>query len=100
MRGSVPASRTWCWSPGSTAGAAGGRRGSWGGTLGVDGEGAPADVPWVDAPGADAEVFRGVLASAGGAAAVGVDCPIGLPRDDWRPVALQAKRRVGAAAPP
>jgi predicted RNase H-like nuclease len=64
----------------------------------VDDEGDPADVTWVDVPGQDAQGFRRVLAVAADAEAVGVDCPIGLPRDDWRPVDLQAKRRLGPAS--
>jgi predicted RNase H-like nuclease len=76
-----------------------GRRGGWAVVLArVDAEGDPADVTWVDVAGQDPDGFRRVLALAAGAAAVGVDCPIGLPRDDWRPVDLQAKRRLGPAS--
>jgi predicted RNase H-like nuclease len=76
-----------------------GRRGGWATALvRVDAEGDPADVTWVDVPGQDPDGFRRVLAVAGDAAAVGVDCPIGLPRDSWRPVDLAAKRRLGPAS--
>jgi predicted RNase H-like nuclease len=76
-----------------------GRRGGWAVALvRVDADGDPADVMWVDVPGQDADGFRRVLAIAGDAAAVGVDCPIGLPRDGWRPVDLAAKRRLGPAS--
>jgi predicted RNase H-like nuclease len=64
----------------------------------VDDEGDPIDVTWADVLGQDADGFRRVLAIAGDAAAVGVDCPIGLPRDGWRPVDLMAKRRLGPAS--
>jgi predicted RNase H-like nuclease len=49
---------------------------------------------WLPGPGADA-VFT--AARAAGAAAVGLDVPLGLPRDDWRPADLLAKRALGAA---
>jgi predicted RNase H-like nuclease len=76
-----------------------GRRGGWAVTLvRVDAEGEPTSVTWVEVPGQDAYGFRRVLAIAGDAAAVGVDCPIGLPRDGWRPADLAAKRRLGPAS--
>lgn len=62
------------------------------------GAGEVVDVRWVDVPGQDADGFARVLAIAEDAAAVGVDCPIGLPRDAWRPCDLAAKRRLGAAS--
>jgi predicted RNase H-like nuclease len=76
-----------------------GRRGGWAVALvRVDAEGDPTDVSWVDVPGQDSDGFRRVLAIAADAAAVGVDCPIGLPRDGWRPVDLAATRRLGPAS--
>jgi predicted RNase H-like nuclease len=76
-----------------------GRRGGWALALvAVDGDGDPVDVRWADVAGQDAAGFRRVLTLAAGAAAVGVDCPIGLPRDAWRPVDLEAKRRLGPAS--
>ncbi|PRY17098.1 putative RNase H-like nuclease [Kineococcus rhizosphaerae] len=39
------------------------------------------------------------LARAHGAAAVGIDVPVGLPRADWRPADLLAKRALGRAHP-
>lgn len=76
-----------------------GRRGGWAVALvSVDAEGEPTSVTWVDVPGQDADGFRRVLGISGDAAAVGVDCPIGLPRDGWRPVDLEAKRRLGPAS--
>ncbi|MGZ4625711.1 MAG: DUF429 domain-containing protein [Kineosporiaceae bacterium] len=81
-----------------------GRRGGWSLALvevDADGPGGIAEVVavrWVDVPGQDAEGFARVLGLARGALAVGVDCPIGLPRDRWRPCDLAAKRRLGPAA--
>jgi predicted RNase H-like nuclease len=79
-----------------------GRRGGWAVALAdvdADGDvGVGGPVRWVEVAGQDAEGFRRVLDVAGDAAAVGVDCPIGLPRDAWRPVDLLAKRRLGPAS--
>jgi predicted RNase H-like nuclease len=76
-----------------------GRRGGWAVALvDVDAEGEPAPGTWVDVPGQTADGFRHVLAIIGDAEAVGVDCPIGLPRDGWRAVDLAAKRRLGPAS--
>jgi predicted RNase H-like nuclease len=64
----------------------------------VTAEGEPVEVSWLEVAGQDAEGFRRVLAITGDAAAVGVDCPIGLPRDGWRAVDLRAKRLLGRAS--
>ncbi len=75
MRGSLPASSGWCWSPGSTAAAAAGRSRS--------SRSAPSGAPPRDVggrrPGRTPTGSGAVLELAGGADAVGVDCPIGLP---------------------
>jgi predicted RNase H-like nuclease len=88
-----------------------GRRGGWSVALvtvpdeaggGGHGGRGPADevddVRWVEVPGQDADGFARVLELAAQAVAVGVDCPIGLPRDAWRPCDLAAKRRLGPAS--
>jgi predicted RNase H-like nuclease len=71
-----------------------GRRGGWAVALVRLGPRRPV-VRWHVVDGQDAEGFRAVLELAGGADAVGVDCPIGLPAHDWRPCDLLAKRRLG-----
>ncbi len=57
-------------------------------------------LEWDTVPGQDADGLGRVLATAqeAGAAAVGIDCPIGLPADAWRPCDLLAKRRLGRAS--
>jgi predicted RNase H-like nuclease len=75
---------------GAVDGMSGGARG--GGADAVDG------VRWVDVPGQDRDGFVRVLELATEAVAVGVDCPVGLPRDAWRPCDLAAKRRLGPAS--
>jgi predicted RNase H-like nuclease len=78
-----------------------GRRGGWSValvTVPAYGAGEVADVRWVDVPGQDADGFARALAVAEAAVAVGVDCPIGLPRGAWRPCDLAAKRRLGTAS--
>ncbi len=74
-----------------------GRRGGWALVLVQTGAG-PATVLEVGEvaghtlAGAEALVAR---CRAAGASAVGIDAPMGLPTDDWRPADLQAKRRLG-----
>lgn len=79
-----------------------GRRGGW--AVAVvrvhAGSGRARHVTWRTVPGQDAAGAAAVLdlAAAAGAAAVGVDCPVGLPADGWRPCDLEAKRLLGAAS--
>jgi predicted RNase H-like nuclease len=78
-----------------------GRRGGWALALAtLDARGRLAGVRWSTVRGQDpagvAEVLR--TAAAAGADAVGVDAPIGLPRDAWRACDLQAKQRLGRAS--
>jgi predicted RNase H-like nuclease len=78
-----------------------GRRGGWAlAVVRVGARGRPTGVRWLTVRGQDAEGVAEVLRVAGdaGAAAVGVDAPIGLPRDAWRPCDLLAKRRLGPAS--
>jgi predicted RNase H-like nuclease len=78
-----------------------GRRGGWAIAVArVDARGRLAGVRWQDVRGQDAEGVGRVLriAAEAGAEAVGVDAPIGLPRDTWRPCDLAAKRRLGRAS--
>jgi len=78
-----------------------GRRGGWALAVArVDARGRLAGVRWLDVPGQDAEGVGRVLriAADAGAEAVGVDAPVGLPRDAWRPCDLAAKRRLGRAS--
>jgi predicted RNase H-like nuclease len=77
-----------------------GRRGGWSVALVTvsSGAGEVDGVRWVEVAGQDAAGFARVLAIAADAVAVGVDCPVGLPRDAWRPCDLAAKRRLGAAS--
>jgi predicted RNase H-like nuclease len=74
-----------------------GRRGGWAVALVTLGGRAPR-VAWRVVPGQDADGFRAVLELARDADAVGVDCPIGLPTDNWRACDLLAKRRLGRGA--
>jgi predicted RNase H-like nuclease len=77
-----------------------GRRGAWAvAVVGLLG-GRATSIEWQELAGQDAAGFTGVLdlARERGAAAVGVDCPIGLPRDRWRPCDLLAKARLGRAS--
>ena len=78
-----------------------GRRGGWAVALvTLDAAGAVGACDWHTVAGQDAAGFRQVLALAAGhgAAAVGVDCPIGLPSGGgWRACDLLAKRRLGRA---
>jgi predicted RNase H-like nuclease len=77
-----------------------GRRGGWAVAL-VALRGVRAtNVRWLTLPGQDADGFRAVLTLAGRhrAAAVGVDCPIGLPTHRWRDADLAAKAWLGRAA--
>ena len=72
-----------------------GRRGGWALALVDVGAGRVVDVTTVahqDAAGV--RDLLGICRDAG-AEAVGVDAPVGLPRDTWRPVDLLAKRRLG-----
>jgi predicted RNase H-like nuclease len=71
-----------------------GRRGGWAVALVTLRARRPV-VGWHVVPGQDAAGFRSVLSIAGGADAVGVDCPIGLPEHEWRACDLLAKRRLG-----
>jgi predicted RNase H-like nuclease len=79
-----------------------GRRGGW--AVAVvrvhAGSGRARHVAWRTVPGQDAAGAAAVLdlAAAAGAAALGVDCPVGLPADGWRPCDLEAKRLLGAAS--
>jgi predicted RNase H-like nuclease len=78
-----------------------GRRGGWALALAsLDPRGRLAGVRWSTVPGQDAAGVAAVLrlAAEAGAEAVGVDAPIGLPRDSWRVCDLLAKRRLGAAS--
>lgn len=79
-----------------------GRRGGWAVAVATaDGDGRVGALGWHTVPGQDADGFRAVLAIARehGAAAVGVDCPIGLPAGGgWRPCDLLAKQRLGRAS--
>ena len=73
-----------------------GRRGGWALALAaVDRRGRLARVDWHTVRGQTPEGVAEILRLAAGAAAVGVDAPLGLPEDDWRPCDLQAKRRLG-----
>jgi predicted RNase H-like nuclease len=77
-----------------------GRRGGWAVALV---EGTPlraATVRFLTVDGQDAAGLADVLARAraAGARKVGIDVPIGLPADDWRPVDRLAKRRLGRAS--
>ena len=79
-----------------------GRRGGWAvAVAGTDGHAEEIrSLSWRTVAGQDAAGFGAVLALAAdhGAAAVGVDCPIGLPAGGgWRDCDLQAKRRLGIA---
>jgi predicted RNase H-like nuclease len=79
-----------------------GRRGGWALAVArVDARGRLAGVRWLTVRGQDAEGVSEVLRTAAeaGAEAVGVDAPIGLPADTWRPCDLLAKRRLGRASP-
>jgi predicted RNase H-like nuclease len=73
-----------------------GRRGGWAVALVRLGAHRPV-VTWHVVPGQDADGFRAVLELARSADAVGVDCPIGLPAQDWRRCDLLAKHRLGRA---
>lgn len=72
-----------------------GRRGGW--ALALVDVGAGRVVGVTTVPHQSAAGVRDLLAvcRSAGAVAVGVDAPIGLPRDRWRPADLQAKRRLG-----
>ena len=71
-----------------------GRRGGWAVALVTLGGSRPV-VAWHVVGGQDAEGFRAVLELVRDADAVGLDCPIGLPADRWRPCDLLAKKRLG-----
>ena len=75
-----------------------GRRGGWALVLVDVGSGLVVDVSVL--PGQTPAGARELLARCreAGAAAVGVDAPIGLPEHDWRPADLLAKRRLGRGA--
>ena len=78
-----------------------GRRGGWAVALaGVDGAGRLGGVEWHTVRGQTVEGVREILrlAADAGAAAVGVDAPMGLPDDDWRACDLLAKKRLGRGA--
>lgn len=79
-----------------------GRRGGWAVALAAvhPATGRARRVTWHAVPGQDAAGVRAVLAlaAAAGAVAVGVDSPVGLPADGWRPCDLEAKRLLGTAA--
>lgn len=79
-----------------------GRRGGWAVAVAVvhPGTGRARRVGWHTVPGQDADGVRAVLdhAASAGAAVVGVDSPVGLPADGWRPCDLEAKRLLGAAS--
>jgi predicted RNase H-like nuclease len=84
-----------------------GRRGGWAVAevrTATDGEKAGrarrASVRWHTIAGQDADGFTAVLdlATVVGADAIGVDCPIGLPRSAWRPCDLAAKTLLGRAS--
>lgn len=77
-----------------------GRRGGWAIAL-VDGTPSRAvRVEFAEVDGQDVDGLAGVLhrARSAGAEQVGIDVPIGLPADAWRPVDLLAKRRLGRAS--
>lgn len=77
-----------------------GRRGGWALAIATVDDDLLVAVDWHIVPGQDAlgvaEVFR--RARQAGAAAVGVDAPLGLPATHWRPCDLLAKRRLGRAS--
>jgi predicted RNase H-like nuclease len=77
-----------------------GQRGGWAVAVVTLLGGRATSIEWEQISGQDAAGFGGVLALARdrGAAAIGVDCPIGLPRDRWRPCDLLAKARLGRAS--
>jgi len=77
-----------------------GRRGGWAVAVVGLSNGRAARVQWQQVAGQDAAGFAGVLdlARSHGAMAVGVDCPIGLPRERWRTCDLLAKARLGRAS--
>lgn len=86
-----------------------GRRGGWAVALAEAPDTPPATgrgrglrprVTWRTVPGQDAAGFAAVLALCrdAGAVAVGLDCPTGLPENDWRACDLLAKRRLGRAS--
>jgi predicted RNase H-like nuclease len=77
-----------------------GRRGGWAVAVVELHRGLAASIEWHELTGQNADGFADVLAVARerSAAAIGVDCPIGLPRDRWRPCDLLAKARLGRAS--
>ncbi len=73
-----------------------GRRGGWAVAVVQAGRARTRLQEWVTLPRLDTGALF-ALARDAGARAVGLDVPVGLPRHDWRPVDLAAKRALGAA---
>ena len=77
-----------------------GRRGGWAVVLAQVLDDQAVRLEWHDVDGQDANGFAAVLrlVRSRRVAAVGVDCPIGLPEDRWRRCDLLAKSRLGSAS--
>ncbi|ABS04986.1 DUF429 domain-containing protein [Kineococcus radiotolerans] len=73
-----------------------GARGGWAVAVVAGNPDRARSLAWQRLPALDPGALFG-LTRAAGSAAVGLDVPIGLPHDDWRPADRLAKRVLGAA---